>query len=202
LRQGITNRLCGHALTAPLIWIKGGAGWHFYHDIENDGNTHCCDGREDVTKEKTMSIGEICNREVVFVNRDTAVQAAAKLMRHYHVGSLVAVDDVAGKRMPVGILTDRDIVMEVDAMELDPKVMTVGDIMSSELITVPESQGVLETMEVMRFKGVRRLPVVGGDGQLVGIVTIDDLLEVLAEELTDLTRIVSKEQTREMQSRK
>lgn len=149
-----------------------------------------------------MSIGEICNREVVFVNRDTAVQAAAKLMRHYHVGSLVAVDDVAGKRMPVGILTDRDIVMEVDAMELDPKVITVGDIMSTELITVPESQGVLETMEVMRFKGVRRLPVVGGDGQLVGIVTIDDLLEVLAEELTDLTRIVSKEQTREMQSRK
>ena len=149
-----------------------------------------------------MSIGEICNREVVFVNRDTAVQAAAKLMRHYHVGSLVAVDDVGGKRMPIGILTDRDIVMEVDAMELDPKVITVGDIMSSELITVPESQGVLETMEVMRFKGVRRLPVIGGDGQLVGIVTIDDLLEVLAEELTDLTRIVSKEQTREMQSRK
>jgi len=149
-----------------------------------------------------MSIGEICNREVVFVNRDTAVQAAAKLMRHYHVGSLVAVDEVAGKRVPVGILTDRDIVMEVDAMELDPKVITVGDIMSSELITVPESQGVLETMEVMRFKGVRRLPVVGGDGQLVGIVTIDDLLEVLAEQLTDLTRIVSKEQTHEMQSRK
>jgi predicted transcriptional regulator len=155
-----------------------------------------------VSKEKSMSIGEICNREVVFVNRDTSVQAAAKLMRHYHVGSLVAADDVAGKRMPVGILTDRDIVMEVDAMELDPKVITVGDIMSSELITVPESQGVLETMEVMRFKGVRRLPVVGGDGQLVGIVTIDDLLEVLAEQLTDLTRIVSKEQTHEMQSRK
>lgn len=155
-----------------------------------------------MSKEKTMSIGEICNREVVFVNRETAVQAAAKLMRHYHVGSLVAVDDVAGKRMPAGILTDRDIVMEVDAMELDPKVITVGDIMSDELVTVPETQGILETMEVMRFKGVRRLPVVGSDGQLVGIVTIDDLLEVLAEELTDLTRIVSKEQTREMQSRK
>lgn len=149
-----------------------------------------------------MSIGEICNREVVFVNRDTSVQAAAKLMRHYHVGSLVAADDIAGKRMPVGILTDRDIVMEVDAMELDPQVITVGDIMSSELITVPESEGILETMEVMRFKGVRRLPVVGGDGQLVGIVTIDDLLGILAEELTDLTRIVSKEQAREMQGRK
>lgn len=153
-------------------------------------------------KEKAMAIGEICNREVVFAARDTTVQAAAKLMRHYHVGSLVIVDDRAGKRIPVGIVTDRDIVVEVGATELDPKVITIGDIMSPELITVPESQGVLETMEVMRLKGVRRLPVVDGDGGLAGIVTIDDLLGVLAEELTDLTRIISREQTREMQGRK
>lgn len=149
-----------------------------------------------------MAIGEICNREVVYAARDTTVQAAAKLMRHYHVGSLVVIDDFGGKRVPVGIVTDRDIVIEVDATELDPKVITIGDIMTSQLATVPESEGLLETMEVMRAKGVRRLPVVGGEGQLVGIVTIDDLLEILAEELTDLTRIVSKEQAREMQSRK
>lgn len=149
-----------------------------------------------------MTIGEVCNREVVYATRDTTVQAAAKLMRHYHVGSLVVVDDFGGKRIPVGIVTDRDIVVEVDATELDPKVITIGDIMTSELVTVPESEGILETMEVMRFKGVRRLPVVGVEGQLVGIVTIDDLLEILAEELTDLTRLVSKEQAREMQSRK
>ena len=149
-----------------------------------------------------MAIGEICNREVVYAARDTTVQAAAKLMRHYHVGSLVIVDDLAGKRIPVGIVTDRDIVVEVDATDLDPKVITIGDIMTPELITVPESEGVLETMEVMRFKGVRRMPVVDSDGQLAGIVTIDDLIEVLVEELTDLTRSISKEQTREMQSRK
>lgn len=149
-----------------------------------------------------MAIGEICNREVVYAARDTTVQAAAKLMRRYHVGSLVVIDDFGGKRVPVGIVTDRDIVIEVDATELDPKVITIGDIMTSQLATVPESEGLLETMEVMRAKGVRRLPVVGGEGQLVGIVTIDDLLEILAEELTDLTRIVSKEQAREMQSRK
>jgi len=149
-----------------------------------------------------MAIGEICNREVVYAARDTTVQAAAKLMRHYHVGSLVVIDEFGGKRIPVGIVTDRDIVVEVDATELDPKVMTIGDIMTSQLATVPESEGLLETMEVMRAKGVRRLPVVGGEGQLVGIVTIDDLLEILAEELTDLTRIVSKEQAREIQSRR
>ncbi|MDP2241992.1 MAG: CBS domain-containing protein [Burkholderiales bacterium] len=149
-----------------------------------------------------MAIGEICNREVAFAGRETTVNAAAKLMRHYHVGSLVIVDDYSGKRMPVGIVTDRDLVVEVEAMDLDPKVITIGDIMSGELFTVPESQGVLETMEVMRFKGVRRLPVVDSEGRLAGIITIDDLLEVLAEELTDLTRVISKEQAREMQGRK
>lgn len=149
-----------------------------------------------------MAIGEICNREVAFAGRETTVNAAAKLMRHYHVGSLVIVDDYSGKRVPVGIVTDRDLVVEVEAMDLDPKVITIGDIMSGELFTVPESQGVLETMEVMRFKGVRRLPVVDSEGRLAGIITIDDLLEVLAEELTDLTRVISKEQAREMQGRK
>ena len=149
-----------------------------------------------------MGIGDICNREVVYVNRDVTVNAACKLMRHYHVGSLVVVDDVNAQRVPVGILTDRDVVVEIDAMDLDAKVITAGDIMSSALVTVQENHGVLETIEIMRFKGVRRMPVVNAEGRLVGIVTIDDLLTVLAEELTDIARIVSREQTHEQQARR
>lgn len=149
-----------------------------------------------------MTIGEICNREVVYVNREVTVHAACKLMRHYHVGSLVVVDEVDDKRIPVGILTDRDIVIEINAMDLDAKVITAGDIMSQELVMVPESEGVLETIEIMRVKGVRRMPIVDTDNRLVGIVTIDDLLEVLAEELTDIARIVAREQTHERQLRK
>jgi len=149
-----------------------------------------------------MSIGEICNREVVYVSRDVTVNAACKLMRHYHVGSLVVVDESEGKRVPVGILTDRDIVVEIDAMDLDGKVITAGDIMSQELTTVAESFGVHETIEIMRFKGVRRLPVVDSDNRLAGIVTIDDLLEVLAEELSDIARIVAREQSHEQHARK
>ncbi len=149
-----------------------------------------------------MTIGEICNREVVYVSRDVAVNAACKLMRHYHVGSLVVVDESDGKRVPVGILTDRDVVVEIDAMDLDAKVITVGDIMSPELTTVTESMGVHETVEIMRFKGVRRLPIVDAENRLVGIVTIDDLLEVLAEELTGIARIVAREQTHEQQARR
>lgn len=149
-----------------------------------------------------MSIGEICNREVVYVSRDVTINAACKLMRHYHVGSLVVVDESEGKRVPVGILTDRDIVVEIDAMDLDGKVITAGDIMSEELTTIAEDSGVHETIEIMRFKGVRRLPVVDSDNRLVGIVTIDDLLEMLAEELNDIARVVAREQSHEQQARK
>ena len=144
------------------------------------------------------TIASICNRDVAFTTRETTVAAAAKLMRHGHVGSLVVVEKLnGGKRMPVGIITDRDIVVEVIATHLDPAVITVGDIMAQELVVGRESDSVLETLEIMRFKGVRRLPTVGPDGQLVGIVTVDDLIEVLAEELGELAKIVAHEQSRE-----
>ena len=148
------------------------------------------------------TIGEICNREVVFATRDMTVAAAAKLMRHHHVGSLVVVDQLnGGKRLPIGIVTDRDIVVELTAMDLDPATITVGDIMGPELVTAREGEGLLGAMEIMRYKGVRRLPIVGADGRLVGIVTIDDLLEVLAEQMTELARIVGREQAREAAAR-
>lgn len=149
------------------------------------------------------TIGELCNREVVIASPDTTVTAAAKLMRRHHVGSVVVVDEAnGGLRMPVGILTDRDIVMEVCATEIDPSVITVGDIMSSELVTTREEEGVLETMQTMRYKGVRRLPVVGDDGQLTGIISVDDLLDVLAEELGELTKVLARERAREAAARR
>ncbi len=149
-----------------------------------------------------MAIGDVCNREVVFVNREVTVHAACKLMRHYHVGSLVVVDEVDGKRVPVGILTDRDIVVEISAMDLDAKIITAGDIMSSDLVTAPESLGLSEAIELMRFRGIRRMPIVNDENRLVGIVTIDDLLAVLAEELSSIAHVVSREHMREGRARK
>lgn len=149
------------------------------------------------------TVGEICNRDVVVAARDTPVTAAAKLMRQHHVGSVVVVEDTdGGRRVPVGIVTDRDVVVEIIATALDPDTLTLGDIMAQELVTARETEGLLETMEIMRYKGVRRLPIVGDEGQLVGIVSIDDMLEVLAEELMELTKIVAREQARESQSRR
>jgi CBS domain-containing protein len=124
-------------------------------------------------------------------------------MRYGHIGSLVVVEQMnGGKRIPIGIVTDRDIVVEVIATGLDPAVITVGDIMEEELVVGRESDSVLETLEIMRFKGVRRLPTVDREGQLVGIVTVDDLLEILAEQLNELATIVAREQSHEASARK
>jgi CBS domain-containing protein len=190
-----------------LIQINHSASRRFYHAVKANGYGKRGKAADAATTERVngmaTNIGEVCSREVVFTTRNTTVAAAAKLMRHHHVGSLVVVEQLnGGKRLPIGIVTDRDIVMELTAMGLDPDAITVGDIMSEQLVTASEGEGLLGAMEIMRYKGVRRLPVVGGDGQLVGIVTIDDLLEVLAEQLTELAKVVGREQSREAAARK
>ena len=148
-----------------------------------------------------MPIGEICNREVVFSHRNHTVREAALLMREYHVGDLVVVEE-NGKRKPVGIVTDRDIAISIVALGLDPDVITVGDIMGPELVTVRENQGVFETIQQMRLKGVRRLPIVGEEGALVGIVAVDDLVALFADELSELSKVIAREQMVEVKTRK
>jgi CBS domain-containing protein len=149
-----------------------------------------------------MPIGEICNREVVVATRDMTVELAAQLMRRHHVGDLVIVDDVNGKRIPVGLVTDRDIVIEIIALGLDPKVMTVGDFMTEQVITAQESEGMWETIQHMRFRGVRRIPIVDDTGELAGIISSDDLLAHVAGEIGDLSRSLSRGREREEETRK
>ncbi|SDY69559.1 CBS domain-containing protein [Nitrosomonas sp. Nm33] len=145
-----------------------------------------------------MPIGEICKREVVIAQREDTVLQAAKLMRQHHVGDVMVVDDGGkGKRVPVGIVTDRDLVVEVVAPELNPNVITVGDIMVSDFATVKENAGVFESIQYMRVKGVRRMPVVTDDDALIGVVTLDDLLALLSEELDALVKLVAHEQQKE-----
>ena len=99
------------------------------------------------------------------------------------------------------MVTDRDIVMVANAVDLDPNVITVGDIMALELVTVREYEGLLETAEIMRYKRVRQLPVVDREDQLVGIIAMDDLLEALAEQMTEMVQIMSEGRRRETQLR-
>ena len=144
-----------------------------------------------------MTLGEICNRNTIFTTRTSSASDAAQLMREEHVGDLVVVDDKSGRRVPVGIVTDRDLVVEILARGVDPKAVTVGDIMGTDLVTARETDDIYDTMQRMRAKGVRRIPVVNAEGTLVGIVAVDDFLDLLAEELTALARVVTREQARE-----
>ena len=148
-----------------------------------------------------MNVGEICNREVVFARRGTPLVEAAKLMREHHVGSLVVVVDRLSERVPVGIVTDRDITVAVIAKGLDPRTLTVGDVISEECLSVREQDSLADALRLMRSRGIRRLPVLTKSGALAGIVTIDDLLELIAEELDDFVAIVGRERVRETQAR-
>ncbi|MDX1253294.1 MAG: CBS domain-containing protein [Gammaproteobacteria bacterium] len=149
-----------------------------------------------------MPIGEICNRDVVFAYRNMAIPEIAQLMRNHHVGDLVVVEEKNGKRIPAGIITDRDIVIELVAKGADVNTVTASDIMSPELVTARESEGVFETIQLMRLKGVRRIPIVDNGGGLAGIVSVDDLFDLLAQEMNELARLISREQIREVKTRK
>jgi len=148
-----------------------------------------------------MPIGEICTREVVIVKRNETVLEAAKLMRQHHVGDVVVIEERDGVRVPVGIVTDRDLVVEIMAPELDPAAMTVGDIMEQELVTVKESMGLFEAIQYMRSKTVRRLPIVDENGALIGILALDDLLELLSEELLAIAKLVRYQRRKETKQR-
>ena len=149
-----------------------------------------------------MTVGKFCNREVVVTSKDSTIMEVAQLMRHHHVGDIVIVDDNGGDQpRPIGIITDRDIVMELIACEVSLDDVLVGDVMSYELVTAHEQDSIWDAMNLMRTKGIRRLPVVNEEGGLEGILTIDDLYELLGEELKLLTKVPLREQVNEKEQR-
>lgn len=149
-----------------------------------------------------MSAGEYCNRDVVVVEKTESVREAINLMRNNHVGDVVVVEMRENSSIPLGILTDRDIVVEILAEDVDLNAVNVGDVMSYQLVTVTEETKLLDAIKLMRMKGVRRLPVVNEQGGLEGILSVDDLLELIVEQLTDIASLVSNEITNEVKSRK
>jgi len=148
-----------------------------------------------------MQIGEVCTRDVLCAEGTTSVADAARLMRQYHCGDIVVVEQKNGRRVPTGIVTDRDIVLSVTAAELDPSTVTVGEMIGPELVTAAETEGIFAAVERMRVHGVRRMPIVDHEGALSGIVSVDDIIEVLAEETSQLARVVAREQSRERRNR-
>ncbi len=143
-----------------------------------------------------MKSAAICQRPVITVRPSDEVVKAARLMREKHVGYLVVVetDTAQGFARPVGVLTDRDIVVAVVAREVDPKSLRVGDIMSARPITTGEDESVEEALGKMRQFGVRRLPVVNRRDEVVGLLATDDVLRAFATETQDIATTIRREQ--------
>lgn len=142
-----------------------------------------------------MSIRDLCNPSVVTVQPDDEVLTAAALMRDQHIGYLVVVEPMpleAGSR-PVGVLTDRDIVVEVIAKGVEPTAVSVADIMSRNPVVVSESRPLADALDEMRRIGVRRVPVVSETGRLVGVLSLDAVIEHLAQELGEVSGSIRSE---------
>ncbi|MDR3419574.1 MAG: CBS domain-containing protein [Nevskia sp.] len=137
-----------------------------------------------------MRVGECCNRAVVVARRNTGITQAAQLMREFHVGTLVVVDSDGERARPAGMVTDRDLVMEVLAECAPVDSLTVGDIMTSDILTARLSDELLDTLDRMGEGGVRRVPVVDSDGGLAGILSVDDVLGMLADAVGRVPRLV------------
>jgi len=148
-----------------------------------------------------MSVSTICNHNVATIGADHGAVDAAARMREEHVGDLIVVERRGSLEVPVGILTDRDIVVGVVAKRVTPDEVTVGDVMTRELLTIRESDGVEFALREMRRFGVRRAPVVGARGELVGVLSIDDVIQHLAVQLGRLADVIRLEQTVESQTR-
>jgi len=145
-----------------------------------------------------MRTYEACTRDVVAAKRTCFLTDAALLMRENHVDSIVVLDE-KNPRKPVGIVTDRDIVVEVVAEGLDPTNMTLGDIMNPALVTARDNDDTLATLTLMRRTGVRRVPVVDASGQLTGIISLGDLLEVAGDALDDIVAAINTERSFELE---
>ncbi len=150
---------------------------------------------------EAATAGDLCTRQVVVAPPSLSVDEAARLMRERHVGCIVVVEQGDGGRLPMGILTDRDIVMAVVAKDADAKTLRVGDVMTATLASVRESDTLYDVLSTMRSRGVRRVPVTGPHGTLAGILTLDDVLNGLAGQLQALGSVVGRERRQEFTAR-
>jgi CBS domain-containing protein len=145
-----------------------------------------------------MIVGQVSTRSVVVIEPTASLVDAAKLMRAKHVGALIVVESPREPREPLGIITDRDIVLGAVAEDAEDLVkLEVGDLMSRELVTVTEDESLFGAAEKMLRNGVRRLPVVDADKVLSGIITLDDLIDLFADQLKSLAGTLQTERSRE-----
>ncbi len=140
-----------------------------------------------------MEIGELCSREVYFVRPGEPLVQAVREMDRRHIGTVVVVEARGKSLVPIGMVTDRDVLCGQLKCHADLFTLTVQDVMTSDPWTIAESCGLAEAITGLRARGVRRAPVVTDTRELVGIVSFDDLLPAVAEELSSLARLIGRQ---------
>ena len=150
------------------------------------------------------NVGQYCSRRVVTVRPGDGLLDAARVMRDRHVGCVVVVDEtVEHGHAPIGILTDRDIVVGLLAQtDRHLHLVRVDDIMTKNPTTAQESEDLSDTLLRMRTAGIRRVPVLNQDGELMGVLSFDDLVDYVQDELSDLARLLKNERIAEEQARR
>ena len=137
-----------------------------------------------------MGIVKCCREQVVAVSPDTPAVEVARIMGEKNVGSVVVV---TGDNRPAGIVTDRDLAIRVTAQERNPGEVRVSDILTRDVITFQDSMGVYEAIQKMTSEGIRRMPIVDDGGRLIGIVTMDDIVRMLGEEMAAIAKNIEKQ---------
>jgi len=138
-------------------------------------------------------LASLCRHPVSVVTAGTTIRAAAVLMREHHVGAVVVVEGTVARPRPVGIVTDRDIVVAIVALDLDADIFLIDDMFDRRIVVARDDLQIREALDVMKTNGVRRLPLVNKAGVLTGIVTLDDLLGELAADLARVSAVLAQE---------
>ena len=158
--------------------------------------------RERYQTEMNMQLKDVCTPEVICCAPSTSVLEAARLMRRHHVGDLVVVQDPEGDRLPLGVVTDRDLVVEVLGNDRDASTTTVKSLLTPRVVIAQETEDTSVVLERMKANGVRRVPIVDHAGRLTGIITFDDLLRLCVGDAAALLEVMTKGATHEKHLRR
>jgi CBS domain-containing protein len=149
-----------------------------------------------------MKVMDIATHHVVTVSPTATIVEAARLMREHHVGTVVLVETTRSIRAPIGLVTDRDIVVGAIAQGVDNLAdIKVADIAAHDLVVADADREISEVSRLMLASGVRRIPIVNSTGALVGIVTYDDVMAWMADEIADFGRLFARQRRRERKAR-
>lgn len=132
-----------------------------------------------------MKIADLCERDIVTVSASASVREAAAAMRDQHVGALAITDPYRPDRV-IGVVTDRDLVLDLLATGRPAEAQAIGALCHTDLAGVPASASLDEAVRAMQCAAVRRLLVMGEGEEIVGLVSIDDLVHAVAGELDSL----------------